>query len=170
MVDFSNAILEWDTTHRSNPWVDPELDLGWVEWVSQGYLLNFEAKSHWGKTGNFPHFANPVGIPQASQLYPQLPSFTSYQQSIDPQGMFLNDFYKASVLGDPTARATKTYPKCALVYDCICSTDEHCAEDQKCTDVPLPSNKTAKICLDENQQSGLLGVLGALIDDFERHF
>lgn len=83
--------------------------------------------------------------------------------------MFLNDFYKASVLGDPVARATKTFPGCALTYDCVCSTDQHCAKGQKCTDVPLPANKTAKICLDNDQQVKLHDIVGALIRDFNRH-
>jgi len=162
--------IEWDTIHRNDPWVDPELDLGWVSWVSQGYLLNFNGKTHWGKTGNFPHYSNPVGIPQAAQLYPQLPSFIAYQQSIDPKGMFLNDFYKASILGDPIARAAKTYPGCALTYDCVCSTDDHCAKDQKCTNVPLPANKTAKICLDDDHKTGLLGIVAAFINLLEIFF
>jgi hypothetical protein len=148
---------------------DPELDLGWVSWVSQGYLLNFNAKSHWGKTGNFPHYANPVGIPRAAQLYPQLPEFTKYQRSIDPKGMFLNDFYKASVLGNTAIRGMKTYPGCALVYDCVCSADSHCAKGQKCIDVPLPANKTAKICLDSEQQAGLMGIVETLVNDFNQH-
>lgn len=84
--------------------------------------------------------------------------------------MFINDFYRAAVLGDVTARKSKTYPRCALTYDCVCSTDMHCAEGQKCTDMPLPANKTAKICLDIDQQAGLLGNVEALIQDFERHF
>ena len=83
--------------------------------------------------------------------------------------MFLNDFYKASVLGNTTIRGMKTYPGCALVYDCVCSANSHCAKGQKCIDVPLPANKTAKICLDNEQQAGLMGIAEALVNDFNQH-
>jgi hypothetical protein len=66
-------------------------------------IFDFKAKSHWGKTGNFPHYANPVGILLAESLYPQLRSFGNYQHSIDPNAMVVNNLYKASVLGDTTA-------------------------------------------------------------------
>jgi hypothetical protein len=141
--------LEWDTTHRNHPLRDPELDLAAVQWMSQGFLLNYNGRSHWGKTGNFPFYASPNNIPNSTALYPQLQAFLAYQQSIDPAGTFRNDFYKSALLNDPSFTHNKTYNRCALVYDCVCSSDNHCAAHQKCISQPLPNGKAARLCVDE---------------------
>jgi len=104
---------------------------------------HFKAKSHWGKTGNFPHYANPVGIPRAAQLYPQLPEFTKYQRSMTRRHV-PKRLLQSKRAGNATIRATKTYPGCALTYDCVCSADKHCATGQKCTDVPCPPTRQPK--------------------------
>jgi hypothetical protein len=92
----------------------------------------------------------------------------AYQQSVDPQGMFIDDFYRSGILGEVQARATKVYPRCALVYDYVCQMDDHCAENQKCIPAPLQDGKTANICLDKSQEAGLIGTFEALKDDFDQ--
>jgi hypothetical protein len=141
---------EWDTTHRNHPLIDPEVSLAAVQWMSQGYLLNYHGRSHWGKTGNFPFYATPNGIPTSNALYPGLSSFLAYQGHIDPSGTFRNDFFKAALQGDPEVVQNKTYDGCALVYDCVCSQDSHCAARQKCITQPLENGKAAKLCVNKN--------------------
>jgi xylitol oxidase len=61
-------------------------------------LAPFDPRPHWGKL-----FTMPGDVVRGA--YPRRPEFVNYARSMDPDGMFTNDFLRRYVFADSTATA-----------------------------------------------------------------
>ncbi|ORX95594.1 FAD-binding domain-containing protein [Basidiobolus meristosporus CBS 931.73] len=118
--------IEFLTPCRVNKDSDPKLGIEAIQLISQTLVNKFDARPHWGKNGHY-YFSHKV----RSAVHPKLKEFGQLAKSLDPRGVFSNDFTDRIFHSNPSKLAS-TVKQCALEDICLCSRDTDCAYGQIC--------------------------------------
>jgi FAD/FMN-containing dehydrogenase len=82
---YSISVFTYLAPERRQPYY------AFCSWLARAMTALFDARPHWGK-----HF--PLSVAEVSRLYPELEKFRALCRSVDPDGVFRND-YTRRVLG-----------------------------------------------------------------------
>ncbi len=106
-----------------NPWGNRyPRDFDVIQELEQLLLNRYAGRPHWGKN-QAPMFEN------ISVKYPRFADFEAYRESVDPDGIFMNDFYSHINGGATPAQSAKN---CVVDQACYCQIDEHCPKGYTC--------------------------------------
>jgi len=114
--------------------IEPSSDV--YDEIQQLSLQKYSGRPHWGKNSQ-PAF-NGIGPNQYDNWY----EFIQIQAELDPEGIFLNDFWD-SMLSKRIATSA-SFLGCVYERDCICSRDTDCGADRVCSQGLF--YKAARVC------------------------
>ena len=120
----------------------PKLDEDVVAELEQMILYKYGGKPHWGKNRN-------VAFEGVDTKYPDMEKFLQVKRKYDPDELFSSE-WSDTMLGI-TSGVTKAQPFCALEGLCVCTTDEHCAPEQKYYCRPGRVFSSARVCRHEDE-------------------
>lgn len=118
-----------------NPWGNRyPRDFDVIQELEQILLQKYAGRPHWGKN-------RPAMFTDVREKYPRWQEFEAYRQRMDPNGVFINDFYKR--VRDDSGLGSKV-SSCVVESSCYCSQDEHCPANYHCeSGLVFP---TARVC------------------------
>ncbi|KAG4077289.1 hypothetical protein HA402_009918 [Bradysia odoriphaga] len=124
--------LEFQLWKRSDFYNEASGNLAGYQTILQALSKQFNARSHWAKSGLVYH--------SSSILDKKLNSFARQRfvaamQKYDPNGIFLNNFGRRLMNKDTEIDFDPLTTRCALLDNCFCSNSSDCGEQQNCTSI-----------------------------------
>ncbi|KAG4068841.1 hypothetical protein HA402_004989 [Bradysia odoriphaga] len=159
--------FEFYVWNRKDIYNRPSGSLAGYQTILQMLTNEFNARSHWGKSGLVYHDSESLDLKLDKTARR---NFVAVMNKYDPNEIFINNFGRRLKQTGTKVDMDPLTKHCAILDNCICSENDDCASTQICTTLPgytynvcQTKNEVAEVVFDKSLLPAPLGIVQYLV-------
>ncbi|XP_037034051.1 L-gulonolactone oxidase-like [Bradysia coprophila] len=159
--------FEFYVWNRKDIYNRPSGSLAGYQTILQTLTNEFNARSHWGKSGLVYHDSESIDLKLDKTARR---NFVAIMNKYDPNELFINNFGRRLKQTGTKIDMDPLTKHCAILDNCICSENDDCASTQICTTLPgytynvcQTKNEIAEVVFDKSVLPPPLGIVKYLV-------